>query len=158
MYNYQVNLPHDLQEIKDMMEKNPLLKLEPLWHTNINEIEDTYLYKPDPESNTIIYDVDVDLLVSKLVCGTLEFLDKSKLFGKYGFKDERTCRVIKNWMEGKRLTPPSIFTESGSQMLKREDGMHRLDTARYFGATRIPIVVNNHSVDKIKKILTTINT
>lgn len=157
MYMFRSDLTPDLLRIKNMLIENPALKVKPLWYTYIDEIEDTYLYKPDLKRSAIICDVDVEVLVGKLVCGRLEILDKSRLFEKYGFKDERTCNIIKHWQEGKRLTPPTIFTEAGSQMLKMEDGMHRLDTARYFGETRIPIVVYNNTVDKIKKILASVN-
>lgn len=154
MHMFRSDPTPDLLRIKNMLIENPAFKVIPWWYTGINEIEDTYLYKPIPERSAIICDVDVELLVSKLVCGRQTILDKSRLFEKYGFKDERTCRIIRHWQEGKRLTPPTIFTEAGSQMLKMDDGMHRLDTARYFGATKIPIVVDIDSVDKIQKILT----
>lgn len=153
------------KEIFELFESSQLTALKPLWHTDINDIDlskqrhnlTAYLLI---DGFTILQDIDIELLFSKMYPGNPEMF-KEKILYNDDLIDWQISDIIDNWRNNIKLIPPTILVmdkvidnsiENSCQIFPT-DGKHRINVAYYYGAEAIPIFVINRQLDKIKRIL-----
>ena len=153
------------QEILNLFKSSKLTDLEPLWHTDINEIDlskQRENLRSDllDEGFTILQNINIELLFDKMQSGNPEMFREKELYND-DLNDWKISDVIDNWLNNVKLIPPTILvidkvidkTINDTCKLFPTDGKHRINVAYYFGASTIPIFVVNKQLDKIKTIL-----
>jgi hypothetical protein len=153
------------KEIQELFNSSKLTALNPLWHTDLNDIDlskqrenlrDDLL----EDGFTILQNIDIELLFDKMPSGNPELFREKNLYND-DLNDWKISDVIDNWLNNIKLIPPTIlvidkiidsFIEDTCQIFPT-DGKHRINVAYYYGATTIPIFVVNKQLEKIKTIL-----
>ncbi len=155
--------------VKALYDNNKLSELSIAWHLDPLNI-DLSLQKDHLDERlldqgfSIIPEVEIETLFDNMIEGNPQMFREKKLFNP-DMIDTNISSVIDFWLKGEKLIPPTItvldqtlatslnISFTTSDKLFPTDGKHRINVAYYFEATKIPILVVNKQLVKIKQIL-----
>ncbi|KFF17964.1 hypothetical protein [Flavobacterium hydatis] len=147
------------EEIFQAFELSTHKAVIPLWHTENKDIDLKKQSNDVPEifcgvGFTILQNIDIEMLFTKIDVGNSEMFIEKELYNT-SLLGEKISEIINHWENNEKLIPPTItINEINSERpLFPTDGKHRINVAHYFGATRIPILVYNQELKKVKEIL-----
>ncbi|HYH16164.1 MAG TPA: hypothetical protein VD794_13135 [Flavisolibacter sp.] len=164
------NQIHD--EISRLYKSNALPAISPLWHNNASVID---LNQQRDNKNieelttlpfSVLNDVDFEVLLNNMTQDCPSICKANKLYHP-SLDDYKISAIVNHWINGEPLIPPTIaiYNEEYIRIAQRVgvepienklvviDGYHRLNTAYYFKAPLISILVYDFQLDKVQRLL-----
>lgn len=131
------------------------LEITRLWHLKIEDIDDTYIKKPDKYTCFIFNKVFVKTIIENMDNINRDIFMEKSLFATETncMNDLKTYKIIHHWKLRQKLTPPTIVWFNDSENLFIEDNRNRFNAAYCLGFFEIPVLVSANQLDiAIKKL------